>query len=439
MPRRAPRSLLAASSLLLLASLAAALGVAPPNAQQPAPQSASESASDPVKQLRAWLAQDAAARGELAAQPFATQPLNKAQAKQAQRLLWEAHVAQTKPQREAEWNAKAIELQGKRMKWETRTFGEAPKAGHALYISLHGGGGAPPEVNEGQWRNQIDLYRPAEGIYIAPRAPTDTWNLWHEDHMDALLDRLIEDAVLFAGVDTDHVYVMGYSAGGDGVYQLAPRMADRWAAASMMAGHPGDADARTLRNLPFSVQVGERDGAYDRNKRAAEFGAKLADLQEKDPKGYEHVVKLYPGKGHWMDRLDAEAVPWMAKHARAARPKRVVWVQDDALRPRLYWLVAAKESQKQGALLAATIKGQRVEFDAASTAPQAVVLLDDALLDLDKPVTIAVGDRTVWQGTVPRRLVDIAASLAERADPKMVFPARVPVELATINEKKGAP
>ena len=42
--------------------------------------------------------------------------------------------------------------------------------------------------------------------------------------------------IAFYGVDSDRVYLMGYSAGGDGVYQVAPRMADRFAAAAMMAG-----------------------------------------------------------------------------------------------------------------------------------------------------------------------------------------------------------
>ena len=54
---------------------------------------------------------------------------------------------------------------------------------------------------------------------------------------------------MLGDVDPNRVYIMGYSAGGDGVYQLAPRMADRWAAAAMMAGHPNDASPLGLRNI----------------------------------------------------------------------------------------------------------------------------------------------------------------------------------------------
>ena len=147
---------------------------------------------------------------------------------------------------------------------------------------MHGGGGAPPQVNDGQWKNQMRLYKPNEGIYLCPRAPTDTWNLWHQSHIDPLFDRLIENMIIFEEVDPDKVYLMGYSAGGDGVYQLAPRMCDRFAAAAMMAGHPNETSPQGLRNLPFALQVGENDKSYRRNKIAESWGEKLAELKESE-------------------------------------------------------------------------------------------------------------------------------------------------------------
>ncbi len=132
---------------------------------------------------------------------------------------------------------------------------------------------------------------------MAPRAPTDTWNLWHERHIDRMFGRLIEDLIVLEQVDPDRVYVMGYSAGGDGVYQLAPRMADRWAAAGMMGGHPNDASPLGLRNVAFALQVGAKDSAYHRNQVAKEWAAKLDQLQRDDPRlifDAQVLVKLRP-------------------------------------------------------------------------------------------------------------------------------------------------
>ncbi len=224
------------------------------------------------------------------------------------------------------------------MPFAYKIFGEKPKEGRSLFISMHGGGGAPARVNDQQYENQKRLYSPEEGVYLAPRAPSNTWDLWHQSHIDGFFERLIEDMVVFEGVDRDRVYLMGYSAGGDGVYQVAPRMADRFAAASMMAGHPNESSPLGLRNLPFALHVGANDSAYNRNKVAREYGDKLDELRKADPTGYEHLVEIHPGRAHWMNLEDASAVPWMAKFRRNPVPKKVVWNQDDVTHDQFYWL-----------------------------------------------------------------------------------------------------
>ena len=130
--------------------------------------------------------------------------------------------------------ARSISLGDHEMRFETRSYGKAPESGRALFISMHGGGGAPAAVNDSQWKNQVrlgDAYRQDGSLYLAPRAPTNTWNLWHQAHIDAFFDRLIEKLIVLENIDPDRVFFIGYSAGGDGVYQLAPRMADRLAGA----------------------------------------------------------------------------------------------------------------------------------------------------------------------------------------------------------------
>ena len=103
-----------------------------------------------------------------------------------------------------------------------------------------------------------------------------------QPRIDTFFDRIIADCVLFENVNPDRVYLMGYSAGGDGVYQLAPRMADRFAAAAMMAGHPNETSPLGLRNLPFTLHMGGDDGAYNRNQVAADWKLKLEELQQAD-------------------------------------------------------------------------------------------------------------------------------------------------------------
>ncbi|MCZ7635845.1 MAG: alpha/beta hydrolase [Verrucomicrobia bacterium] len=264
--------------------------------------------------------------------------MSRAEAERAVELLFADRRARLAAERKEEMEAKAITLGDKTLRWLAKTFGESPASGRSLWISMHGGGNAPPRVNDRQWQNQAGLYEPAEGIYVAPRAPTDTWNLWHEAHIDPLFQRLIDNHVALEGVDPDRVYLLGYSAGGDGVWQLAPRMADRFAAAAMMAGHPNEASLLGLRNLPFALFMGGNDAAYNRNQVATERAAELDRLAAADPGGYVHLARIYEGLGHWMNKQDAEALPWMAQFRRQPWPDKVVWQQDDVVHRRFYWL-----------------------------------------------------------------------------------------------------
>jgi len=319
-----------------------------------------------------------------------------------------------------------IEIGELEMKLFQKKFGEKPKDGWSLYISMHGGGGTTARVNDSQWRNQKGLYELEEGIYVAPRAPTNTWNLWQQAHIDQFFDRLITDLIVSEDVNPNRVFIMGYSAGGDGAYQLGPRLADRLAAAAMMAGHPGDAAVESLRNLPFTIHMGENDRAYKRNEHAAKWKKKLADLHEQDPDGYINEVQIHKDKGHWMDRDDAVAVPWMAKFSRNQFPKKVVWKQDNIKQKRFYWL-AVNEIPETKPLIVASLDGQKFSIEQAEV-DAVSILVNDQMLDMDQEISVDWAGKSVQSKKVDRTIGGLAASLLERGDPGMMFSARIEIE-----------
>jgi pimeloyl-ACP methyl ester carboxylesterase len=352
-------------------------------------------------------------------------PLSKPDAARAIAFTYESLLAAQKEARAAELEAKSLTIGDKTMRWLEKTFGEAPAEGRSLWISMHGGGGAPEPVNTRQWQNQIRLYEPEEGIYIAPRAPTDTWNMWHQDHIDPMFARLIESMIALRGVNPDKVYLMGYSAGGDGVWQVAPRMADRFAAAAMMAGHPNEAQLFGLRNLPFAIFMGENDKAHKRSEVAVEKSAEIAGLHKADPGGYIHLSRIYPGLGHWMDGKDAEGVPWMAKFTRSPWPQKIVWFQDDVTHHRFYWLRLPEGTAVKDQKITAEIDGRTIRLT-GDVPPGTQLLLSDKLLDLDQPVEISVNGKDALTTKPVRSLKTIRAALEERLDP-----AATPVAIFT--------
>jgi hypothetical protein len=393
----------------------------------PAADSAKSEAA--LKALRQALEGDPASLAVFAEKDFAKTPLTRKDAAEARELLWKAHAAIVKKEREGEIKDRVLKEKDLAMPFFFTPFGEKPKGGRSLWISLHGGGGAPAKVNDQQYENQKKLYKVEEGIYLAPRAPTNTWNLWHEAHIDRLFTRLIEDLIVLEDVNPDRVYVLGYSAGGDGVYQVGPRMADSWAAAAMMAGHPNGVSLLSLRNVPFALQVGGNDAAYNRNKVGKEYGEQLEKLHQEDPKGYEHFVRIREGMGHWMKSEDKEALPWMAKFSRNPVPEKVVWKQTGTPHDRSYWLAVPEKEAQNDSLVIAERKGQTVEVLSSEKVKKLIVRFDDRMADLDQPVKVTQGGKERFSGTVERTVATMVRTLVGRGDPKLIFDGEVTVEL----------
>lgn len=387
--------------------------------------------ADPIKNLEAWLTASPlsdARLSELPAQDFAKELLTAEQAELAGQILWRARAEFLRADRKAEVEARELVIGDLKMPFWYRTFGELPASGRRLFISMHGGGGAPAAVNDQQYENQKRLYQPAEGIYLVPRAATNTWDLWHQAHIDRFFDRLITDMIVLENVNPNQVFIMGYSAGGDGVYQLAPRMADQLAAAAMMAGHPNEARPEGLRNLPFTIHMGALDSAYGRNKVAADWGRRLTTLQEADPQGYVHSVTLHEGKGHWMNLEDKIAVPWMSEFVRQPWPARVIWVQDDVVHRRFYWLQVDPAAAKAGDQVIAEVAGDKIRISACSPA-NLTLLLSDRLLKLNDQITVELPDGSSQMLPVQRTLSVMANCLLERNDPNTMASASVSLSI----------
>jgi transglutaminase-like putative cysteine protease/dienelactone hydrolase len=376
-----------------------------------------------LRTAEAWLAKPEAERGTPPELTF-----SRDEAKRFISIAWEDIEKARTTSAAEEVAAKKIMIGDKSLRWMEKTFGNTPDGKHSLWITMHGGGQGTEEENDRNWKGYYGRYEfPPGSINVAPRAPANTWDMWHVKWVDDLFDRLIADLVLQRGVDPNQVYLIGYSAGGDAVYQLAPRLADRFAAAAMCAGHPNEVTPEGLRNLPFFLYMGGADSAYNRNVVVREFSAKMDALQAADPAGYTHGLTVFPGLPHNMQNREAEFIPRMTPLRRVAWPKRVVWKQDgDAPHRRFYWLERVPDAARPAEIYAAHVDGQTISIETPGTG-SLTLRLSDALLDLDQPVKVSAGGRTIFKGKVARSFAAIAQSLKEREDPETVATALLPV------------
>ena len=378
-----------------------------------------------IKDFNEWLKEP---KGELTDQSFANKELSKADCLEASYAIDSMWLMKSAQELGTQWRRMTIANDSIRLACACRVFGNAPKDGRSLYISMHGGGHCPKEVNDEQWMNQIYLYEPEEGVYIAPRAPWNTSDLWHRKGLDELLEDVIRACVVFEGVNPNKVYLLGYSAGGDGVWRLAPRMADKWAAASMMAGHPGEAEQINLMNTPYMIWMGEHDHYYDRNILAKEKAQVMDSLSAAHPGKYIHSNNIIEDKGHWMDRVDTAAIGWMAQYRRNPYPKQIVWRQEFVTREHFYWLSAPSNEVKQGKTVTAHIEGNDIHIEKCDYT-RLTIYLNDYLADLDKEITIYLDSKEIARIKPRRTIANMYNTLNLRNDRSYAFPCIIEVEM----------
>ena len=232
----------------------------------------------------------------------------------------------------------SIRMLDHEMRYTMEVIGEPDENGrYPLYICLHGGGGGDAETNDGQWLDMTEYYRPSvqSGIYVAPRGIEDTWNMHFMDEALPMYDRLIENMVVFMNADPSRVYLLGFSAGGDGVYGIAPRMADRFAAVNMSSGHPNGVSLINAGNLPFCIQVGIRDYYTEEAARCiqgAAFEEVFGAYQGQYSLPWPHEIFVHVPQGHNFSDNSSESqddnyvLEDPAAYARRAKDEN--WLED---------------------------------------------------------------------------------------------------------------
>ena len=308
-----------------------------------------------------------------------------------------------------------------------RQVGQKPESGWGLVIAMHGGGKAPKQVNDSQWRIMQRYYKdhPEQGgyLYLALRAPTDAWNGFYTGYVYPLIARLIRQMLVCEEVDPDKVFLIGYSHGGYGAFAIGPKMADRFAAIHSSAAAPtdGQSSPKNLLNTPFTFMIGERDLAYGRLKRCLAFDQAVKRLRGDSKDKYPVRMFLQKGFGHG-GLPDRDQLAKILPAVRNPIPNSIVWEPTDSVVHRFSWLEIPEPSKRQ--LVEAVKKGNRFEIKLREI-ESLELYLDDRMIDYRKPVVIEVNGKVLFEDSISPSLPVLCRSLLERGDPRFTFASKV--------------
>lgn len=383
--------------------------------------------------------------------------LNPDQLKAERAAAWQAYEQEMlqDPQLLEETRDQAMTFGDVTMRYSLEVVGEKPEGGYPLYIALHGGGGSDtPDINNQQWDMMQVYYRDALecGVYVAPRGVRDTWDTHFNPESYPLYDRLIRNLILTREINPNRVYLEGFSAGGDGVYAIAPRMADRFAAANMSSGHPNGVKMLNMKNLPIQLQAGEYDKAYSRNTVTAEYDGYLDDLEETYG-GYAHRTLIHYNCGHnykdykreelpvladpqaWLAsgdrsilRIDSFPPVYMDAFTRDPLPGDVIWdlsTRADQRSVESFYQLRAPYTTTEGLIqLHCSPADNRIEVRTEGLNGDFSILLNEALVDFDRPVVFVADGAEVRLRVTPSRAV-LRDTTWERGDPYYQFEAEI--------------
>ena len=342
---------------------------------------------------------------------------------EAREVVWNNWVESIMADEEfqAETENFVLDFEDVQMRYNVQVFGEKPDDGYALYIAMHGGGyDDTGETNDAQWEDMMEYYTEhLDGaVYVAVRGIRDTWDTHFNPESYPLYDKLIEYMILSENVNPNKVYLTGFSAGGDGVYAIGARMADRFAAANMSSGHPNGISMINFYNLPLTLQAGEFDDAYDRNIVTAEYGVILDELQAENPEGYIHRTLIHTDRGHNYEDYDNKPVEvysdiqgylskenlstemvdsyppdWMTQYERNPLPESIRWDLDTRADLRFtdsfYYLSAPKDAH---GLINVVRDGNTMYLNTENLEGDFIIYFNEEMIDFSEPVHFVLND-----------------------------------------------
>ena len=349
------------------------------------------------------------------------------------RAAWEAfRAAPIHDALKQDFDARQVRFDKYRSPYTVKTVGTRPANGWALFIAMHGGGGAPQELNDSQWRQMQNYYRdhPEAGgyLYVALRAPNNEWNGFYTGYVYPLIENLLRQFLLFGDVDPNKEFLMGYSHGGYGAFAIGPKMPDHFAAVHASGAAPADgAVPLTLRNTFFTTMVGGKDTAYGRYDRIREFEQDIKKLRGDRTDIYPVTVSIiadYPHSG----LPDRDKIAEMYPAVRNPVPRELTWRLTDNVIHDFFWLHVPAPGG--GMELDVTCRDNRLTATATTNLTAASVLLDSRLINCQKAVTLELNGKTIKRKLQPS-LRTLCETLQRRGDPELAFTMELPLPLAT--------
>jgi len=257
--------------------------------------------------------------------------------------------------------------------------GYTPEKSWPLLVTLHGFGDGPILTPEIETMVQI--------------GPYGRGSVWYEGIGERDVFECIEIAEKLFSIDSDRVYLCGFSMGGTGTFNLGFKHPDVWAACVPVCGRCDSLDlVSSARHVPFWINTGNRDivippkysrAAYD---KAMQLGFSQWKYTEHKTMGHDFSI-------NWK-----EVEEWLLTKKRTTNPTGISFRTKDIRFNRAYWLeITEIEWYGKIARIDADIEGQNI-YVKSENVSNYTLKLNDALINTAQQVQIIENDVMILDG-----------------------------------------
>jgi hypothetical protein len=236
-----------------------------------------------------------------------------------------------------------------------------PAKSWPLLVTLHGFGDGPILAHGIETMVQI--------------GPFGRGSVWYEGIGERDVFECIEIAKRLFSINSDRVYLCGFSMGGTGTFDLGFKHPDVWAACVPVCGRCNSLDlVSNARHLPFWINTGSRDIMIPpKYSRAAYDKARRLGFSQWKYTGHKTM-------GHDFSINWKEVEEWLLSKKRITNPMRISFRTKDIRFNCAYWLqINEIEGYGKIAQIDADIEGQNIYVKSENVSNYTLKLNDDLI------------------------------------------------------------
>ncbi|MBI5360970.1 MAG: dienelactone hydrolase family protein [Planctomycetes bacterium] len=334
--------------------------------------------------------------------------------------------------------------------------GYSPKKEEPLIISLHGSGGdgmnalhlwrIHPDDQDAAKDKIIDSIilsgqtpPPKNSMRVTPIVKTEQYIIAAPtlekvpqggaptDLLEHLLPALLQDVTSTCNVDTNRIFIVGFSMGGHFTWAETLHQPDYFAGAIPMMGACDDMNTLSnLQSLPVYIIHGDKDTIVpvECSRSANEA---LTALK------YDVIYREQKGLGHYLfsDKSPecAKLLAWIKSKTRNPYIKKISYRFSGQSAPvkRIYWLEVSQK-ELNPFTVEAEVADNTINIKSAGLA-EMTVLLNSEIVDFAKDVIIRVNGNEVFKGKSSPSYKFLLENYQEYKDPNSLFTAGVKLKI----------